>query len=127
MFVAWAVLAGLAGELHLENADEVEQLRLRSISPVHWFQTWCDEEFTSEDLNDQGNAFTQSYYASNAGEMLTGKSSYLDDYQSTFPEYDELYQVPDSWDTFDRLRPIIEKRWLHWLSPPKPGWRKWFQ
>lgn len=103
MFVSWAVLNGLAGEYHTEeSADELGKLQARDITPGDWFLSACDEKFTDEDLNDEGNRFAQTYYGGADGlHMEIG--SYFVDYSDAFPGNATLYHVPDTWMTFDTL------------------------
>ena len=50
----------------------------RIISPGEFFTEACDEKFTDEDLNDEGNAFTQEYYDSKTGPYLNDYSQLLE-------------------------------------------------
>ena len=115
MFVAWGLLAGLAGDIHLqESAVGLKALRDRSITLGNFFLTYCDGKFTNEDLNDLGNSFAAVYYESEP-------SPYLQDYEKLFltkrflrSSLPSLYHVPDSWESFDRLRPVLDKRFATW-------------
>lgn len=63
MFLAWAVLNGLASDFHTaEPSEELAGLRDRKITPGEWFIMTCDEKFTDEDLSDEGNLFALGYY-----------------------------------------------------------------
>jgi hypothetical protein len=111
MFVAWAVLAGLGGEdLCGEDADGAEfvaQLKERSITPGA-FIFLLDGKFTDEELNAEGNAFAGVYYAGD---------QYLDDYGATVGgDVSGLYHVEDSWKTFDRLKPVLDRRFAAWRA-----------
>jgi hypothetical protein len=64
----------------------------------------CDEKFTDEDLSETGNAFAQQYY----------ESGYFYDYNDLFAEADDVYRVEDSWSNFDRLIPILDRRFEEW-------------
>lgn len=127
MFVAWAVLSGLAGEIHTrEQPDMLDKLRRRDQTPGAWFIAACDEKFTAEDLTEEGNDFALAYYA--GAEGLHGHpDAYLADYAETFAEHDNLYAVSDSWPSFDRLKPVLDKRFAEWKSPRPRGWRQWFK
>src|SRR5262249_34105176 len=49
MFVAWAILSGLAGELHIEESrDSMNRLQQRTITPAGFFLKECDWKFTDE-------------------------------------------------------------------------------
>jgi hypothetical protein len=109
MFVAWALLAGLAGDIHIEEFPEsVEKLRSRTVTPGQFFLEACDGKFTDEDLNDEGNAFAQEYFEFERG-------SYLEDYGRLLAEdLPSQYHVQDSWTSFDKLRPILDKKFEDW-------------
>ena len=63
MFLAWALLAGLGGDHHrVDSPDEFAQLQARTLTPGAYFLMACDGRFTDDDLNAEGNAFTQAYF-----------------------------------------------------------------
>lgn len=109
MFVAWALLSNLGGDIHInEFPDNLQKLRQRQITPAQFFRASCDEKFWDEDLNDEGNEFTALYY-----EM--GGGLYIEDYSSTFDEdLPSLYHVEDTWENFDKLKPVIDARYIEW-------------
>jgi hypothetical protein len=109
MFVAWALLADLGGELHTDEfSQELTQLRERKTTPGQYFIANCDEKFTDEDLNDEGNEFASAYFDQQNG-------SYLDDYEQTLGEdVSTLYHVADTWENFDKLKPVVDVRYNEW-------------
>ena len=111
MFVAWALLSGLAGQIHVEDfPEDLEALRARSITPGQFFFKYCDGKFIDENLNDQGNAFAAAYFDLENG-------SYLADYETVLgTEFPSLYHVPDTWQSFDRLKPTLDSRFSDWLA-----------
>ena len=116
VFVAWAVMNGLAGEHHIEDAaDDLALLQRREVTPTEWFIRACDEKFTNEDLNDEGNSFAASYYGAGEG-LHSTKGSYLYDYCETFPKARSLYDVEDSWRSFDALAPKLSSRLEGWRN-----------
>jgi hypothetical protein len=116
MFLAWALLLGLAGTPHLEHSrDLLARLKQRSITPGQFFIDACDEKFTDEDLNKEGNEFAAAYYD-------LEKGSFLADYESACgQEVPTLYHVPDTWQTYDRLKPILDQRFRMWQKERHPG------
>ena len=107
MFLAWAVLNGLAGNYHtVDSAKDLAKLRAREITPGAWFMQTCDEKFTDEDLSEEGNCFAVNYYDSGG--------SYISDYCDAFPEVASLYHVEDNWASFDALAPVIAGRLHAW-------------
>lgn len=125
MFLAWAVLSGLAGEYHTTDAaNELARLQRREVTPAQWFMEACDEKFTDEDLNDEGNSFAANYYGEGEG-LHTAEGSYLADYCDTFPFGNSLYEVEDSWVSFDALAPRIASHFDEWCgrrSYQPPHW-----
>jgi hypothetical protein len=114
MFVAWAASADLIGEFHrVDSPDLLGQLLGRTVTPGAWFIAACDEKFTNEDLSPEGNAFADNYYIESDAENRG--ANYLDDYFDAFPEFG-AYRVPDSWDSFERLEPTLDRRLAEWRS-----------
>ena len=112
MFVAWALLHGLASDIHLREFPEpLAQLRERKITPGQFLIDACDEKFTDEDLSDVGNRFAEHCY-----ERESRPGSYFADYAATVgTEASSIYHVPDTWETFDQLAPVIQQRLEEWL------------
>jgi hypothetical protein len=111
MFLAWALLSGLAGEFHTEEMpDGIAALRERSTTPGKFFLDYCDGKFTDEDLNVEGNAFASAYFDFDKGKYLADYEALL---LGTLPS---LYHVPDSWSTYELIRPILDQRLAEWRS-----------
>lgn len=113
LFLAWALLSGLAGALHLEEmTEELEELRRREITPGAFFLRHCDGKLTDDDLSDEGNAFAQSYYGTSDAPI-----NYFADYGEALErDLPSLYHVPDTWDSFERLKPILDQRLSEWRA-----------
>ena len=111
MFLAWALLAGLGGEIFADElAEEVGRLRIRAITPGAFFFSVCDGKFIDEDLNELGNAFALDYYESESADFIP-------DYDATLAVgLPSTYHVPDSWESYDKLKPVIDKRFAQWQS-----------
>ena len=110
LFVAWCRLNGLGSDLHNDDlSEELEKLKQRQFTPGAWFITACDEKFTDEDLTDQGNLFADFYYYDE------DTSNYLNDYLDILGEdFESLYEVPDTWESYDKLASIIKNRFEEW-------------
>jgi len=127
LFVAWCALNGMGGEPNeVENSKALEALRARAVTPSQWFIAICDEKFTDEDLSEEGNAFAIDYYNAEA-KQHSRSGCYLVDYENTFPEVPTLYGVPDTWQSYDRIAPVIARRAAKWRARrSKPFWlRLW--
>jgi hypothetical protein len=111
MFLAWALLSGLGGPIHIDDfAEDLEALKARKLTPGAYLLRACDGKLTDEDLNDEGNAFAQSYF-----DLQNG--SYVKDYERTLgQDVSTLYHVEDSWDNFDRLKPVLDERFSTWKA-----------
>lgn len=127
MFVAWAMHEGMAGSVHtVDFPDELDVLLKRKKTPGAWFLEACDGKFTDEDLNDEGEAFALFYYGNGSG-LSSGEGSYLVDYETAFTNCAELYAVPDSWESFEVIKPVIDERFRNWKSPKPSGLGSWFR
>ena len=111
MFLAWAWSQGLAGELHTEECPEdLELVTARTATPGQIALRTCDGKLTDEDFNEVGNAFVEFYLESE-------DAAFLEDYEETLgTELSTLYHVADSWENFDKLKPVIDKRFAKWRS-----------
>jgi hypothetical protein len=99
------------------------QLREKKLTPGAFLLEACDGKFTDEDVTDEGNEFTLFYFD-------LGKGEYLADYEKLFcAEGAHVYAVPDTWESFDRLAPVISRRFKEWKkpqsveAPSRPWWR----
>ena len=114
MFLAWAMLNGLASEYQAaECAEELARLKARNIGPVEWFAAACDGKFTDEDLNDEGNAFAKTYYGDGTG-LNTKADGYIEDYGRCFQPLPSLYHVPADWGSYDRIAQVLSRRLKAW-------------
>lgn len=109
MFVVWALLNDMAGAIHRQDfPEDLEALRTRAITPGQFVWRHCDGKFIDEDLDERGNAFAAAYFHYESGR-------YLADYEEVLgTDLPSLYHVPDTWDSFDRLRPVMDLRFVEW-------------
>lgn len=114
IFLAWAILNDLEGDLHREDShEELRLVRERRITGRDFLFRACDGKFWDEDLNDEGNAFAGWYYSGEGG----GYGPYLADYESTLAGgLPSLYHVEDRWEIYDRIAPVIDRRYADWKA-----------
>ena len=121
MYLAWAMTRGLAGE-ELNDPEAtalLAQLRARKITGRRVLLDHCDGKLTDDDLSDVGNAFTQAYY----------HRHFVKDYervfQGKFPDTGhptaDFCGIPDTWDHFQQLAALLDRRYAQWQQARKPG------
>ncbi|MCT3735613.1 hypothetical protein HZQ27_05180 [Elizabethkingia anophelis] len=110
MFSTWIIQNDLIGELHREESQEsIEKVKNREMTGRDFLIKECDSKLWDEDLNEKGNRFAKYYFADN-----NGYKQYIIDYENLFLDYDNLYEIEDTWENYDRIRPVLDKRYLEW-------------
>jgi hypothetical protein len=120
MFLAWAVLSGLENEYHRHRSGVLlEKVRRREITGRQFFEAACAEKFSERDLSPEGNAFAEHYYRDPAGE----RGPYFDDYKKTLAtRLPSFWHVADTWENYEKIAPVITRRYEHWKQPRKKRW-----
>ena len=120
MFLAWAALQRLLNDFHEEHsAPLVAQLRARQITGRQFFEAACREQFAEKDLNVEGNAFAEHYYRDASGE----RGDYFADYKKVLASgLPSFWHVADTWQNYDKLEPVVTKRYEAWKNPPRKRW-----
>ncbi len=110
MFLAWAITRGFEGDCHRTGSVRaLLSVRLRRSKGSEFLRKYCEEKFWEDDLNEEGNAFAEDYYAKD------GEHGYLADYQELLAQgLPSMYHVKDTWENFDRLSARIDKRFREW-------------
>ena len=109
LFASWCMLNGLSGDLHLvEFSDDLQRLRQRQVTPGTWFAAVCDGKFVDEDLNNEGNGFAEYYYGDTEPNYFSDLESAIGDRLPT------PYHLPDTWDVYDQLAPLLRFRFDTW-------------
>lgn len=114
MYLTWIIENGLIGELHVEDSTEaIERVLSRQITGRDFLIEQCDEKLWDEDLSNEGSSFTLYYYQF---EEEPKHRKYIDDYIDTLAHRDlkSLYEIENSWENYDKLKPIIDKRFIEW-------------
>jgi len=120
MFLAWAALHRLINDYHEQHSAQlVAKLRNRQLTGREFFQAACQEQLAEKDLNVEGNAFAEHYYRDAAGE----RGAYFADYKETLAaDLPSFWHVADTWANYDRLEPVITRRYEEWKNPPRKRW-----
>jgi hypothetical protein len=120
MFLAWAAQHKLLNDFHEQHSSPmVARLRERQITGRQFFESACQERFAEKDLNVEGNAFAEHYYRNTAGE----RGVYFDDYKKVLAAgLPSFWHVADTWNNYERIAPVITRRFEQWRNPPKKRW-----
>jgi hypothetical protein len=110
MFLTWIITNNLIGLLHIENSKKsIEKVKNHQMTGKEFLVKECDSKFWDEDLNDEGNSFAKFYYANEDDYGV-----YIDDYSIVFNDYETLYHVEDNWINYNKIEPVITKRYKEW-------------
>jgi hypothetical protein len=71
-----------------------------------------DGRLSSDMLTAEGQDFTGAYYAPEYG--------YSSDWRRVFGRRANRYAVPEEWETYDRIEPLIELRYHQWVDAGRP-------
>lgn len=109
MFLAWAIMNNLEGELLKEElAEALAAVRARLITGRQFLIEQCDEKFLEESLSDEGNEFARIYYEDGA---------YIADYAHVLAaELPSLYHVADTWENYDKIAQVISDHYAEWKA-----------
>ena len=87
----------------------MEVLAERTSTPGVEFLRECDGKFLDDDLTPEGAGFTEAYFS------YENPDGYVMDYSNILgDDLPSVYHIADSWDTFDRLRPVLDERFDQW-------------
>ena len=113
IFVAWLANHDLLATERIRGdwAAEWTALRDRKAAPSALREP-TQGQLTAEMLTPDGRAFASAYYAPEYG--------YARDWQRTFGRQAQTYDVPDGWETYARMEPVLDDRYSEWLHAGKP-------
>ncbi len=119
MYLTWVVVSGMESHFLRDElaSDHLADLKDRKITPGQFLIAVSDEKLVDDELDEEAKRFTDAYYASNM---------YFDDYDKAVGKgVETLYGVPDTWAIFDKLKPVLDRRFDEWkhgkLNAPSKG------
>ena len=121
MYLAWAVHAGLARDDAQDEgwAQATAATRARQLTGANLLSDLCDGKLTDMEFNAEGNDFTSSYYG--GGFHKDYARVFDSQIPSTGHDADDICSVPDTWDNFDLLKPVLDRRLAQWRSDRQGG------
>ena len=111
----------ISDEIRKDNAGEIEAFHKKEMTGAQLFEACCDGVLTLEDLSETGNRFALFYFNFEKGK-------YYADYEAVLlKDLPTLYHVVDTWDNYEILRSVLDKRYAAWKNPnsKKPFWKIW--
>jgi hypothetical protein len=114
MFLTWLIDRDMLDAAWVAKAGvkrAVSAIEDRSESPCA-LRDMTNGRLASDMLSPEGQAFAGAYYAPEYG--------YARDWRNVFGRKADHYAVPDEWPTFDRIRPIVDRRYQRWVADGKP-------
>jgi hypothetical protein len=114
MYLAWLIRRGLdTPELLRLVGEQRDAVLQQRISGRTLLLEELDGKLFEALLTPEGQAFTKAYYETN---------QYLQDYDAVLGgELPTLYHVEDTWENFDRLAPVLDRRLAQWRAGSSPG------
>lgn len=131
VFLAWAVLHDLASDALLDGAAaEVAALRERGTTGARLVLA-RGGRLDGDDLTAVGDAFARAYYAGDDPDDTGDETDdgagglYLEDWvDAVVPTGDDpadVYRVPDTWETYDLVAPLVDARFAQWEDEGRPA------
>lgn len=114
MFLVWLIDMNLLDQDWAQGgvvSSAIESIRERKGSACA-LRDLTDGRLAGDMLGDEGQAFTGAYYAPEYG--------YVRDWNRVFGRSAARYAVPDEWETYDRIGPVIERRYHEWIAAGRP-------
>jgi hypothetical protein len=111
MYLTWLVLHDLYDPEGLPRKS-VEEIKLRHATGCS-LQKRLGGNLARERFSLEGTRFADFYYRAEQG--------YLHDFHETFGTAADEYAVPDSWETYAQIEPVIDRRYADWKSKSVGG------
>jgi hypothetical protein len=107
LYLGWVIDNHLFSEEFADDMqNEIGQFKSRKLTGPEVYAA-CDGVFIDDQLSEDGLAFTTEYF-----DFENGK--FLKDYEKLFPGLPSMYHVQDTWENYNKLKPVIDKRYAAW-------------
>ena len=111
LYVAWLVDKDfLETDFKTDNKDAIQKHLTRQTTPVKFYELQLDGVFDAEGLTQEAIKFTTDFFDFEKGNYLTDYLATLDPLESL----PSLFHVTDSWENYDNLKPVLDKRLTEW-------------
>ena len=112
-FLGWLMDNDLCSEEFIEDSGaQIEAYRRRKLTALEVYARW-DYCLVDDMLNEEGNAFAQSYF-----DFSTGQ--YTSDYKALLARKERsVLHVPYTWENQKKIGRQISKRYIRWKHPER--------
>jgi hypothetical protein len=107
MYLTWAISNDLMATEYFDPPT-VAEVKARHVLGTE-LRHDVDGQLLPEMFGEAGRGFSDWYYA-------VPEAMYLNDWVETFGEAANEYAVPATWETYDLIAPVIDRRFAEWLS-----------
>ena len=114
VFVSWLACHGMLDADWIDRAGLVSltlELVERRVAPCA-LRDGTAGQLTRSMLKAEGAAFASAYYAPQYG--------YPSDWRRVFGRAADAYAVPGTWETYDRMAPVVDERYSEWTKAGRP-------
>ena len=128
LYLGWIIDRNLYSAAFAEGSgDLIARFKAREATGPEVYE-WWDGCLIDDMLGDEGNAFSRHYFDFDRGR-------FLNDYEELLAAgLPSLYHVPDTWESYERLKTRIDERYDEWRREQGgkgegarggDGWRFW--
>ena len=109
MYVGWLIDNNLLDEEFLfASQPAMQKFKRRELTGSQFYQRELDGVLLIDELSEIGNKFSFEYFDFDTGQ-------YLNDFETTLRnELPTLYHVEDTWENYEKIKKVIDKRFLNW-------------
>jgi len=111
VYICWLIDNGLfEADFKAEHLESINKLMTRKITPSKFYIDQLDGVFDAEGLTQEAIEFTNDYFDFEKGKYINDYTETLDP-DNNLPS---LFHIADSWNNYDKMKPIINKRLAEW-------------
>ena len=122
MYVGWLIDNDLLDQDFFADSQEaIKEFQNRQITGSQFYEMQMDGVFLIDDISEIGNRFSFDYFDFDSGK-------YISDYEKTLAnKLPTLFHVQDTWENYEKIKKVIDKRFLEWnkRNEKKPWWKVW--
>lgn len=108
IYLGWVIDNGLtSAEFAADLQQEIQRFKARQLTGPGVYRA-VDGVFSADMLSENGAAFTRHYFDFKKGKFLR-------DYEAMWVDrFPSAYHVPDTWESYDAIKPVIDRRYQAW-------------